>query len=93
MSTGLECVYVRHPETKKWYYVLQNWDCPAQCWDWREYATCYGPFDTEDEAWEHLRRTQPNPGGSSTLDFSKDDTWFDNVFKGLMEGATTPRRF
>lgn len=65
MSTGLECEFIEY-EPGRWYYILQNWDCPRMCWDWHEYATAYGPFTTEEEADQHLRDTQPNPGGSST---------------------------
>lgn len=62
MSTGFECELVE-VKPGEWYYVLQNWDCPAGAWDWREHATAYGPFSTQDETEEHLLRYQSNPGG------------------------------
>jgi hypothetical protein len=62
MSTGLECQIVEHAP-KRWYYVLQDWDCPFDAWDWREYATAYGPFASQDAAITHLNRNHANPGG------------------------------
>jgi hypothetical protein len=63
MSTGLNCnLYERKPG--EWYYLLERWDSPKGGWDWREYATAYGPFGTEDEAYDHLRDNHANPGGS-----------------------------
>ena len=62
MSTGLECVFTE-PVQGEWFYIMQNWDCPVGAWDWREYATAYGPFATEDEAIAHLQACHANPGG------------------------------
>lgn len=62
MSTGLECEFVR-TANDEWFYAIQNWDCPVLARDWREYATCYGPFVSEDSAHEHLRKNHANPGG------------------------------
>jgi hypothetical protein len=47
------------------YYLLQNSNCPVGAWDWREYATCYGPFKDFEAAEQHLDRNHPNPGGYS----------------------------
>ena len=62
MSSGLECVFVE-VEPGKWYYLLQDGDCPAQVRDWREYATAYGPFKTHEQALRHLYANHANPGG------------------------------
>ena len=67
MSTGLECEFIRTPENT-WYYALQDWDCPAEAWDWRERATAYGPFVTQEAAIEHLDRNHANPGGHQVDD-------------------------
>lgn len=61
MSTGLECEF--YEVEGKWYYLLQDWNCPAQAWDWREYATCYGPFKEFKKAHTHLHDNHANPGG------------------------------
>ena len=67
MSTGLECEFIG---TKgKWYYTLQDWSCPVGAWDWREHATTYGPFLSEDAALYHLRNNHANPGGYSSTDY------------------------
>lgn len=63
MSTGLNCTFI---ETKgEWFYLLEDWDAPKMAWDWREYATAYGPFASDDEAHDHLRRHHANPGGAN----------------------------
>lgn len=63
MSTGLECNF--YEVDGRWYYLLQDWNCPVQAWDWREYATCYGPFKDFEEAITHLDDHHANPGGYS----------------------------
>jgi hypothetical protein len=67
VSTNSECLFFKVEEHDKivWYYLLQDWDCPHGAWDWREYATAYGPFPSEKEAETHLHNTHPNPGGST----------------------------
>jgi hypothetical protein len=62
MSTNSNCEFT---ETKPgvWYYVLEHYNAPKNAWDWREYATAYGPFKTEDEAHTHLSNNHANPGG------------------------------
>lgn len=61
MSTGYECTFVRFPQGV--YYLLQRWDCPVGAWDWREHADAFGPFQTAEQAKDHLRRNHANPGG------------------------------
>jgi hypothetical protein len=84
MSTGFACHFVE-PVEGEWFYVLQNWDCPVGAWDWREYATAYGPFASEDGPHEHLRRTQPNPGGHSIV--THDRYRADKVYEDLFADA------
>ena len=72
MSTGFECLFVEWNKNE-WYYILQNWNCPVGAWDWREYATAYGPFKSEEKADKHLRDNHANPGGSSQVDANHDD--------------------
>lgn len=89
MSTGLECEFVEtQPDT--WYYVLQDGDCPVSAWDWREYATAYGPFTTVEAAQEHLRRNHANPGGWSETRFDPDkpEANLDEVMKKLIKTAS-----
>jgi hypothetical protein len=78
MSTGLECEFFRTP-ANQWLYALQDWDCPVQHFDWREYATCYGPFASEMDAVEHLGATHANPGGyhveRNAKNAEPDETW------------------
>ncbi len=64
MSTGLSCE-IREVENNKWFYILENWNAPKMAWDWREYATAYGPFDTSEKAQAHLHSHHANPGGYS----------------------------
>lgn len=77
MSSGMECNFIE-PQAGKWYYVLQNWSCPAGAWDWRDDATCYGPFASYDKACEHLSDNHSNPGGHIVIrhsEFEADDTY------------------
>ena len=62
MSTGLNCEFIE-PVENRWYYVLEDWGSPKGAWDWREYATAYGPFGSFEEARSHLDRNHANPGG------------------------------
>ncbi len=62
MSTGFEC-YFRETAPGEWFYVLQDADCPVGAWDWREHATAYGPFASEELAEAHMDDYQANPGG------------------------------
>lgn len=65
MSTGCECRFYE-VEPSVWYYVLEDYNAPKNAWDWREFACAYGPFNSKDEAYEHLRDHHANPGGSCT---------------------------
>lgn len=92
MSTGLNCTYYE-VEPGKWYYVLERWDAPKMAWDWREFADCVGPFETEDAAHEHLHDNHANPGGSATLRYRKDlraDAKPDETLAKLVANATAP---
>ncbi len=62
MSTGLSCI-IQQVSRNAWFYILEDWDAPKQAWDWREYASAFGPFVTQQAAEEHLERFQSNPGG------------------------------
>jgi hypothetical protein len=69
MSSGLECEFFE-PSPGVWYYALQDGSCPHDYNDWRDFATAYGPFSSQDEANQHLRDNHCNPGGSYSTDFS-----------------------
>lgn len=92
MSTGLECNLVE-VEPNKWYYLLQQGNCPVQCWDWREHADCHGPFSTEAAALQHLDDNHANPGGYSTRAYTPEYKP-DEVMQRLIAAAIspTPRR-
>jgi hypothetical protein len=62
MSTGANCEFLKL-KTGEWFYVLADWDCPRQAFDWYDYATAYGPFGAEEQAKQHLRDNHANPGG------------------------------
>jgi hypothetical protein len=90
MSTNSECHFIEWGEGS-WYYILENYYAPKNAWDWREHASCYGPFSSEEVADDHLRNNHANPGGSCT--FYKDEIDNeDEVLKGLIEGATKVRK-
>lgn len=87
MSTNSECLFFRHEG--KYYYLLEDYHAPQNAWDWRDHATCYGPFGTEDKAKEHLRDNHANPGGWTNSD-GEDTT--DEVLINHAKAATLPRR-
>ena len=70
MSTGLECEFIEKAPNK-WYYTLQDGNCPVQTWDWHDSSTTYGPFTTFDLAQTHLHNNHANPGGYSVQDFKE----------------------
>lgn len=94
MSTNNECQFI---EIKKgqWYYILERYNAPKNAWDWREHASCYGPFPSLDAAQNHLSNNHANPGsygiseladGEAEPDLSKDE-----VLKDLIENAEAPK--
>lgn len=63
MSTGLECTLVED-RPGEWFYVLQNPNCPRNCWDWREEGPFVdGPFSSLEAACKAAERRHGNPGG------------------------------
>lgn len=66
MSTNSECHIFQWGEGGQWYYLLESYHAPKNAWDWREFATCYGPFPSEEAAMEALSNGHANPGGFST---------------------------
>lgn len=91
MSTGLECEFLWLQANGKpggeWFYILQDWDCPVGAWDWHEYATAFGPFDSEDAANEHLRRNHANPGGATVSTEQEDPASLARVTQDLIADA------
>lgn len=70
MSTGLNCEIVE-VKPGEWYYLLEDGSAPKQTWDWREFATGYGPFATDEIAHAHLRAYHANPGGHMRLPYEE----------------------
>jgi hypothetical protein len=66
MSTGLNCEFIESPAGVH-YYILEQGSAPKNAWNWREYADCYGPFKSEDEAMKHLDDNHANPGSHSVV--------------------------
>jgi hypothetical protein len=90
MSTGLNCDFVKITEESKpdkWYYILEHGNAPKMTWDWHEYATAYGPFSSEDEAYKHLHDNHANPGGSCAFSLPKAELEKDKVLKNLLAKA------
>lgn len=88
MSTGLNCLFREHAPSK-WYYIIEDWNAPKMAWDWRAFATAYGPFKTREAADDHLDRNHANPGGSNTSRFA--DTPTDPVLDTLLASAIPPQ--
>lgn len=90
MSTGLECRFIE-VEPGKWYYLLEQGSAPKCSWDWREFADAYGPFDTQEEAHEHLRENHANPGGHS-IEPHTEGYEPDEMMKRLIAEAFDPKK-
>jgi hypothetical protein len=87
LSTGLNCEFIE-PTPNTWFYILQNWDCPTCCWDWRDYATAYGPFVSWEQANDHLHAHHPNPGGYAII--SADVFIADKLYTQLIKHTRKP---
>ena len=70
MSTGANC-YFQEVKPAEWYYVLEDYNAPKNAWDWREYATAYGPFGSFDQARTHLHKHHANPGGYDRCEYDE----------------------
>ena len=68
MSTNSACEFIE-TEKGKWFYILENYDAPKNAWDWKEFATAYGPFSTQGMADKHLQDHHANPGGYGVVKF------------------------
>jgi len=86
LSTNLECRFVER-KPGHWFYLLESgW--AENAFDWREEADVYGPFDTQEQAYEHLRDNHANPGGFWVMDhqtFVEDE-----VYKRKLDTAISP---
>lgn len=67
MSTNSNCEIIQ-VKPAEWYYILEHRHAPKDAWDWRVHASAYGPFESEDQAFEHLRKNHANPGGHWTIE-------------------------
>lgn len=88
MSTNSECLFFRHDD--KHYYLLEHYNAPQNAWDWRDNATCYGPFASFEEAQEDLRDNHANPGGHT--DSSDENTTDEVLIKHAAEAFKPHRR-
>lgn len=90
MSTNSECLILQ-VQPNQWFYVLEHRDAPNNAWDWREHASAYGPFPSEETAEKHLFDNHANPGGSQTQYLApgvdKLDLSDDKVLQDLIEAA------
>ncbi len=95
MSTNSECHFIQVRQDQ-WFYILEHRNAPKNSWDWREHATGYGPFQSEDQADDHLRRYHANPGGSETYSLPAGKTELDlsgdEVLRRLIEEAPSHTR-
>jgi hypothetical protein len=91
MSTGCNCELL---EVKKgeWWYVLEDYSAPKNSWDWREYASAYGPFGTKEIALKHLRDNHANPGGYSSMEYTPDYRPDEVMLKLMAEAAERKKR-
>jgi hypothetical protein len=90
MSTGLNCGFIE-VSPGAWYYLLEDWNSPKGAWDWREYATAYGPFGDLERALEHLSDEHANPGGYWVDRYNPEKPrQLDEVLARLLKEAVPP---
>jgi len=65
MSTGRECEVFQ--TSKGWFCAVQQDSCPVGAWNWREYADCYGPSESDDAAYRLMKEEHANPGGHNVI--------------------------
>lgn len=70
-----------------WFWVVEDGHAPKDAWDWREYASCRGPFATQAETDADCMRRNGNTGGYSTGRLTAGQVLADPVLKGLVEKA------
>tara|TARA_Y100000034_G_scaffold1017_1_gene1284 strand:+ start:6791 stop:7138 length:348 start_codon:yes stop_codon:yes gene_type:complete len=85
MSTNSECLFVE-VEPKRWYLILEDYNAPKDAWDWKEYASAYGPFPSFEGAERYLSRNFANPGGYNKIDYH-DDFVPGDTLKELIKNA------
>lgn len=89
MSTNSECSFIE-PKPGEWFYILEHYHAPKNSWDWREHATAYGPFTSNDEAEQHLSENHANPGGWSVTDNAHFR--MDPIYESLIRDARANAR-
>jgi hypothetical protein len=77
-------------QPSRWFYVLEDRGAPNGAWDWRDYATAYGPFPTQAAALKHLHDHHSNPGGYSVV--THDRFRSDEVIERLLREAPARTR-
>jgi hypothetical protein len=101
MSTNNECEFFQWEKEGNWYYILEHYNAPKNAWDWREHASAYGPFTSQEQAQRHLDCNHANPGSFSIDETVEDGT--DTILKKLIDECAkrkkssyriySPRRF
>ena len=69
MSTGQNCQFVE-AKPGNWYLILELFNAPKNAWDWRDWASCYGPFSSALATRTYLDQNFANPGGSDTIPYT-----------------------
>ncbi len=89
MVCDLTCEFIE-PTRDTWFYIIQNWTCPSDAWDWREDATCYGPFRTYEEGKEHLKASFCDSENQNIFPFAYYQP--DDTYQKLIATTVTPRK-
>jgi hypothetical protein len=65
------CLYIE-VEPDVWFYLAENEDSPEEAWDWREYATAFGPFDGLGDAMNHRAENRSDISGCEIRHYDAD---------------------
>lgn len=80
------CLHIE-TEDSTWFYLVENEDAPENAWDWREYSTAHGPFDTLEEAMDHRADNSPGVSGSEIRHHSPSNPHPEIVHAKIAEAA------
>jgi len=92
MNTGLTCFFIER-SSGEWYYLLENSNAPKNAYDWRDYASAFGPFKSQAGAREDLNANHPDPGGASIIEcdhYSRLSEGQKESYEDLMKHSSCP---
>lgn len=67
-----ELIFAQNSDMQ-WFYIIEQRTAPKDAWDWQEYADCFGPFETLEEAQDHEYRSDSDTSGAEIIPYGRRD--------------------